>query len=307
MATVEALSKVAPKNLPSPPFILLQGIPNLRDIGGYPLLHPTTAARSVRRGLVYRSADTSAAPHFPNTCTELKSTLHVTTVYDLRSTAEVERGTFGPPLAVDGIERIHAPTNKEDMSPEAISLRYRDYSHGGDDGFTRAYSDILKSAGPSMGRIARHLLTLSGASLDRKEEGKEGQEKEQERQAILIHCSAGKDRTGILTMLLLSLAGCSDATVAEEYALTTQGLQGIREAIVEHLMKRPDMAGDRAAAERMTGSRAEAMMQTLALLRRDYNGAEGWLQGVAGLTADECARLKALLTSDEEPIFPEKA
>lgn len=291
MADIDALHKVAPKDLPSPPFILLPGLPNLRDIGGYPLQEgpsAPTSKRSIRRGLVFRAADTSAVPRFPDSCTALTTTLGIRTVYDLRSTAEVTRGSFGPPLALPGLTRVHAPTNKEDMSPEAMSARYREYAHGGDEGFARAYASILASAGPAVAAVAHHLL-------------------ERPADPILVHCTAGKDRTAIVVMLLLSLAGCSDKTIADEYALTTQGLQGIREAIVEQLLKRPDMAGDRAAAERMTGSRAPAMLQTLAMLRRDYDGAEGWLRTQAGLSADECAQLRDVLTSDEEPIFTEPA
>jgi protein tyrosine/serine phosphatase len=71
----------------------------------------------------------------------------------------------------------------------------------------------------------------------------------------LVHCSAGKDRTGIIAAVVLSLCGVEDEAVAQEYALTDLGLAGRREEFVSHLVKSEALRGDREGAERMISAR----------------------------------------------------
>lgn len=47
------------------------------------------------------------------------------------------------------------------------------------------------------------------------------------RDAIVIHCTAGKDRTGIFIMVLLGLCGVDDEIIAHEYELSNLGYFGI--------------------------------------------------------------------------------
>lgn len=54
---------------------------------------------------------------------------------------------------------------------------------------------------------------------------------------IVFHCTAGKDRTGVLTALLLRLAGVDDETIGWEYALTEPGLGGWRDLFIERISK----------------------------------------------------------------------
>ena len=51
---------------------------------------------------------------------------------------------------------------------------------------------------------------------------------------ILIHCSLGKDRTGVICALILSLCGVQDSIIADEYALTALGIaQKVKDIISE--------------------------------------------------------------------------
>lgn len=70
-----------------------------------------------------------------------------------------------------------------------------------------------------------------------------------------MHCTAGKDRTGVLVALVLKLVGVEDEVVAEEYALTEVGLAQWRELVVEYLSKDLELHGGREGAERMIGAR----------------------------------------------------
>ena len=71
----------------------------------------------------------------------------------------------------------------------------------------------------------------------------------------MVHCTAGKDRTGVLVALVLALVGVEDEVIAEEYALTELGLAQWKEMIVEYLSEDLAMHGGKAGAERMIGAR----------------------------------------------------
>lgn len=222
-------------SLPSPPFIPIDGIHNFRCIGKYPTSNPTSITRS---DLLFRSAEPS---HVTPSGIEALKALKITTIFDLRSLPEIKRmKTHTPIVEIGGIERVFVPVFKDrDYSPEVIALRYKDYtSANGTDGFRRAYEDILENGSGSYRRIFEHI----------RDKPKEG---------CLVHCTAGKDRTGLLVALVLQLAGVEDEIIAEEYGLTEVGLAGWKEAIIEHLLWEVGL-GDagREGAERMLGARS---------------------------------------------------
>ncbi len=72
-------------------------------------------------------------------------------------------------------------------------------------GFTRAYTDILNNAPESYRTILLHLAN-------------------EPEKPLILHCTAGKDRTGVICALVLSLCGVDDEIVAHEYSLTEVGL-----------------------------------------------------------------------------------
>jgi hypothetical protein len=72
---------------------------------------------------------------------------------------------------------------------------------------------------------------------------------------ILLHCTAGKDRTGVICALVLSLCGVDDDVVAHEYSLTDIGLKSRHPEFLRHLIKEPALAGNPLGARRMIGSR----------------------------------------------------
>jgi protein-tyrosine phosphatase len=93
----------------------------------------------------------------------------------------------------------------------------------------------------------------------------------------LIHCTAGKDRTGIVVALLLSLAGVDTDTIAEDYALTGTYIQNL---LVE-LRQEAVIAGrDSKRYERMLEHTPDAMLTMLTHLEEQYGGSEAYLKGV---------------------------
>jgi protein-tyrosine phosphatase len=109
--------------------------------------------------------------------------------------------------------------------------------------------------------------------------------------AVLIHCHAGKDRTGTIAALLLRLAGVPIATAAEDYGLTTECLRPFDE---EWLENGPN---DRAWREReyaRTMARAEVMQEVLEYVEDQYGSVEDYLL-TCGVSPEDVARLKAKL------------
>lgn len=73
---------------------------------------------------------------------------------------------------------------------------------------------------------------------------------------LVIHCTAGKDRTGVLCALILSLCGVTDEIVAQEYQLTEVGFPPAwREQIIQRLSKDPAFKDNPEGVENMCGSK----------------------------------------------------
>ena len=70
-----------------------------------------------------------------------------------------------------------------------------------------------------------------------------------------MHCTAGKDRTGVICALILSLCGVEDEAVAHEYSLTELGLQERKEEFINELVKVDALRDNRAGAERMVSAK----------------------------------------------------
>ena len=220
----------------SPPFVQVEGILNFRDLGGYSISSRTDAKLlSVRRHLIFRCAEPSK---ITAAGVQTLRVLGVTTLFDLRSGPELEKQKARAPVVqIDGIRREFAPVFADkDYSPESIALRYKDYASTGTEGFTRAYADILENAPPSYRRVLTHI-------------------RDYPEEACVIHCTAGKDRTGVLAALILALAGVDERTIAEEYALTDLGLAPLRPVILQHLLNQPALEGNREGAMNMVSAK----------------------------------------------------
>ena len=110
---------------------------------------------------------------------------------------------------------------------------------------------------------------------------------------MLLHCTAGKDRTGILTAILLSLLGVPDDVVADEYALTDLGLHDKKQELVSRLTSEHSPFGmDRAGAERMVGAPREKMLGVLAFVRERWAGVEAMLRDETGIGPELVQRVR---------------
>jgi hypothetical protein len=116
--------------LPSPPFITVAGIPNFRDLGGYPI--STSPDHSVRREIIYRCGEPSKVT---KDGISTMQRLGITHIYDLRSNNEIQRAEVagrGGVVEWEGCERVFVPVFEDkDYSPERLAERYLNYSADG--------------------------------------------------------------------------------------------------------------------------------------------------------------------------------
>ncbi|CAK7209419.1 hypothetical protein SBRCBS47491_000435 [Sporothrix bragantina] len=271
-------------SLPSPPFVHLKGIPNFRDLGGYKVADSDAL---FRRGYIYRCGEpTSATPE----AIEIIRGLGVNHIFDLRSLPEIQKmqvaGTGPKTVDWPGVTRVFTPVFREESyDPVSLAKRHADYQSEGSEGMVNAYRAILTEGANSYGIILRHILEDSR------------REKNGDKNALIFHCTAGKDRTGVLGALLLGLCGVPDQVVAEEYNLTEAGLGEWTELLVKAVLKQG--ATSEKGARRMVGARKESMINTLAMVREEFGGPENYIVTRCGLTKEEVAEIRNFLIVSE--------
>ncbi len=114
--------------------------------------------------------------------------------------------------------------------------------------------------------------------------------------AVLFHCAAGKDRTGLVAAILLGLAGVAPEDIVADYALTGPLIAPLLEGFVDHARARGlDVAGFR----RLLTCEPETMAATLAELDDMHGGVAGYL-GSIGLSDNTIARLRSRLTAPSQ-------
>ncbi|KAK5941601.1 hypothetical protein PMZ80_005549 [Knufia obscura] len=320
---------IFPSHLPTPPFIDIDGVPNFRDMGGYLIASSylsgagtsNTTPMMFRRGLLYRCAHPQLLTEQGNKT--MTNDLNIKHIFDFRSAPEVKKlsaslektaNTDAPTnphslaLQPDGVTRHFTPVyEEEDYGPVALARKLEWYTsaqsksqklpYAYSEGFVNAYRDIATHATISDKSRAAY-PTILRQIIEHPDE------------PLVFHCTAGKDRTGVLAALLLRLAGVDDETIAWEYALTEPGLGSWRDVFIERIAKggmgqagaaskamgeaKPKMSREEAA--RICGSRAGNVKAFLTIvLDGEFGGVERYLTEKCGLTKEEVEKLRKIL------------
>lgn len=171
----------------------LDGCVNFRDLGGY----PTADGRRLRWRLLFRSDalhSLSAAD-----VTRLRDELGLSDIIDLRSTFELNSEGRGP-LAEQPIVFHHTPLF--DGNPSATDRGAAAEMTLGD-----RYVGMMEMA---QGKIVNVVRILAKA-----------------RRGAVYHCAAGKDRTGVISAVLLGALGVPDELIVADYALSGERIDEI--------------------------------------------------------------------------------
>jgi hypothetical protein len=113
------------------------------------------------------------------------------------------------------------------------------------------------------------------------------------RGAVLVHCAAGKDRTGVVVALALDAAGIDRKTTVSDYLATAERIDAILARLVSSPTYRSELEGhDPQAHAPVRGT----MERVLEIVDEGFGGSAGWLSA-QGLTDDELERLRRRLPS----------
>jgi protein tyrosine/serine phosphatase len=237
---------------------------NFRDLGGY----PTTDGRSLRWGQVYRA---DGLWRLSDTDVQRFAGLGVRTVIDLRRPDELSAdGRVADSLGLDyhNVNFHAAPWPEHDLGPDDmpryLADRYADMADGG-----------LTTTNPI--GMALRLLARDAAV------------------PLVFHCAAGKDRTGVLAALTLSVLGVDDDVIADDYALSAEAERRF------HAWRR-DTSLDEAVEDGhapawvLNPCPREAMLFFLVELRERHGSLRAYLERAGMTDADLGALRERLLT-----------
>jgi protein-tyrosine phosphatase len=239
--------------------IALEGAVNFRDLGGY----AAADGRRTRWRVLFR-ADGLGELTEPDL--EVVRRLGIRTVVDLRSGHEVEQGRFNVdahPVAFHHFPFIDALPNADQwkMRPGLLGSQYK---------------EMLDDAGP---QILGALAVLA----------------EPDARPAVFHCTAGKDRTGLLSALVLSLLGVEEETVVADYALSGEAMERLRRKLMEKYPDSKDAIGE---IDEVFSADPANMVKLFEHLRARY----GTVAGYAAHIGASAALLDALRQALLEPV-----
>lgn len=165
---------------------------NFRDLGGL----PARAGAAVRAGRLFRS---DSLHGLDDADREMFTGLGIRTVLDLRRPYEVERDGRVPDwdgLIWRHIHPEHREWTEHRYEPPMDLARY----------LADRYLDLTQEGAPALAAAVALIADPAAAPL-------------------VVHCVAGKDRTGVVCALALSLLGVSDVDIAADYGLSTAGMR----------------------------------------------------------------------------------
>lgn len=263
-----------------PQSIGLTGIVNARELGGY----ISEDGRKVKRGVLLRTGALSGMTEADRTC--LMEQYHLTDVIDFRTSFECAAAPdpVMDPVAYHPI-RILDEQGSQTAGMAAAATgegfpleKLVEYIKSGKVHPEDMYVDIVQSAASKEGYRKFFECLL---------EHKEG--------ALLWHCSAGKDRTGLGAAFLLMILGVNRQTVLEDYSLTNVYFQDILKKMEIQLasfgLTEAEMEVMRAVAGGVNPAYLEKALDTI---EEQYGSLEWYLEKELGITEEKRLKLQEM-------------
>lgn len=209
-------------------------------------------------------------------------------MFDLRSRLEHARA---PDPAVDGVENVWLGDDEvagaKEESPMTDLAPFVD-GHG-EAGYVAMYMEVLDRYGGSFREVLRSVRDRPG-------------------EAVLFHCTAGRDRTGVLAGMLETLAGYDEETVQADYLLSRIGIEVAREQLLGFAKKYSQGVASNGSSEagfdvpgfhNLVSLRVTCWNAFVEAVGREYGGFEGYVTKVLGFSDEDLVKIKKNLV--EEP------
>ncbi len=255
--------------------IALKKLLNTRDLGGIAAAdgRKIKPKRLLRSGALFEAA--------PEDCEVLVQDYGLKVVVDFRTSAE-RAGSPDPELP--GVENFHLPVydsvgfTRKDGSDEDLSglaIRLTGHAAGGDGWMTELYRGFVTSGVAKYKQFFALLL-------------------EQREGAVLWHCTAGKDRAGTASALLLRALGASRETALADYLKTNDFAGELLDFLAEEVVKKTGHPEAKAAAYQIVRAEKAYFDALFDEMDKVYGSEEAFFEGALGLTQGKRAQLRAL-------------
>lgn len=242
--------------------LVWDGCLNVRDLGG----HPTEDGGETRFGSIVRADSVSRLS--PEGWEALVD-YGIRTVIDLRGDHEREDDPPGElPVEVRHVPFLEASEPEWELIANELE-RLDELSVP--EATREAYVIFLERFKPNVGAAFRAVAEAS-----------EG--------GVVVHCVGGKDRTGLLTALLLHVAGVPTEEIAADYALSEERLRPRHDAWLEAA----ETEAERKRLERITQTPPEVIAGLFEELERRYGSVEGYLRS-AGVSEEDLESARSRL------------
>ncbi|MCE5348234.1 MAG: tyrosine-protein phosphatase [Bacteroidales bacterium] len=176
--------------------INFKSVPNFRDLGGI----AAEGGKKIKKGIIFRSANPDALikPEI-----QKFQLLNIRTIVDLRAPHE-----YNGQKSFDHIDHLSLPLDFQQITRERFKpyINKKNSETAIADISNSLYLDILDAAQPLFRQVMEVLLS-------------------RERYPVLIHCHVGKDRTGIICALLLSVLGTGRQLIIEDFMKSNEALR----------------------------------------------------------------------------------
>ncbi len=235
---------------------------NFRDYGGY----DTAAGRALKAGRLFRSAHQASVTERD---LERLAALDLGVVVDLRRPVERRRQPSKRPAGFRG-QVLESDLDARGEAPHITFLKSADLTPDSGRAFMTATYRELAFAPAHIDLFSRYFRALG--ETDR---------------PVLIHCAAGKDRTGVLAALTHHLLGVGRDDLMEDYLLTNTAvdLVGRAPAIAEQLKALTGRTAAPDAVVAFMGVEPVYLNATIAAVTERYGSIDGYLEQALGVDA----------------------
>ena len=255
--------------------IELENVENVRDLGGIPV----GEGRVVQSGLFYRGSALSAPTQAD--VDELFVKRGVCCVVDLRCGWEL---AAKPNQVPDGVDYLHIPY----YDLEKVGIEYTERAEG------------TKAVGPDFACEPTHFYRSLSNRLTTAQMRKALDEifaRVQDGRAVYFHCSGGKDRAGILSVLVLSVLGASRDDILDDYLLTNVSRDKRYDEMFARFLRLSD-GDEKRAHELVVSHRAEPenIAAFYAAIDGEYGSWDAFMRETLGMTDDRVRAIREACT-----------